>query len=433
MRPLVGLPFDGRLVADLESPGLAGEAVQAASGLVDDLGRRVHALALREGQFLAHDGHVLGRRDLEDEVDGRPQIRGPVRRSRRVAPKYPRTPDRVLRTRRESRRRDFARDQFRRRDHAVRAAVCAGADRDSSTRIRRTADLRLPSRRDRARDRARERSRVARGGFWPLAVAALAIAAVCAVAAVRPWAAPPSAVVATAQDAAPAAVAPAAARSARAAARADLRRLVDVRLGRVPARRSDTPTCSASVSAGRRRSTACAAAATSSPGSTAARTASASPPSIPALDPDLVIVEGSINDRRLPADGIPGGRDRGVGRAGRALPRGVHRHPRPGAAGAAGQAATARIDADLAELAAARGWWYVSPIAEDWITPDNYAEVIDTGIGRDHPSTDGHAYLATRLAEALATLSEGTGCRRRCAARRGAVRPLTRTDRRRAR
>ena len=71
------------------------------------------------------------------------------------------------------------------------------------------------------------------------------------------------------------------------------------------------------------------------------------------------------------------------------------------------QAATARIDADLAELAAARGWWYVSPIAEDWITPANYAAVIDTGIGRDHPSTDGHAYLATRLAEALATLERG--------------------------
>ena len=67
--------------------------------------------------------------------------------------------------------------------------------------------------------------------------------------------------------------------------------------------------------------------------------------------------------------------------------------------------ATARIDADLSALAAERGWWYVSPIAEGWITPENYADVIDTAIGRDHPSTDGHAYLASRLAEDLAAMS----------------------------
>ena len=59
--------------------------------------------------------------------------------------------------------------------------------------------------------------------------------------------------------------------------------------------------------------------------------------------------------------------------------------------------ATARIDADLAELAALRGWWHISPIAEEWITPANYLDVIDTGIGRNHPSTEGHAYLADRL------------------------------------
>jgi hypothetical protein len=30
--------------------------------------------------------------------------------------------------------------------------------------------------------------------------------------------------------------------------------------------------------------------------------------------------------------------------------------------------------------------------------------VIDSAIGRNHPSTAGHAYLATRLAEALETM-----------------------------
>ncbi|GAA1985812.1 SGNH/GDSL hydrolase family protein [Microbacterium pumilum] len=127
----------------------------------------------------------------------------------------------------------------------------------------------------------------------------------------------------------------------------------------------------------------------------------------PALDPDLVIVEGSINDRRLPASGYreavtavwdalqdlyPDARIVVLGPAPQVLPV---------------EEATARIDGDLAELAAARGWWYISPIAEDWITPENYAELIDNRAGRDHPSTSGHAYLANRLAAVLDTLAGG--------------------------
>ncbi len=68
--------------------------------------------------------------------------------------------------------------------------------------------------------------------------------------------------------------------------------------------------------------------------------------------------------------------------------------------------ATARIDADLRDLAAARGWWYVSPITDEWITTANYPAVIDTGFGRNHPSTEGHAYLADRMAQALQTLAQ---------------------------
>lgn len=126
----------------------------------------------------------------------------------------------------------------------------------------------------------------------------------------------------------------------------------------------------------------------------------------PGLDPDLIIVEGSINDRRLPAEGYR----EAVSAAWDAL---AARYPAASVVimGPAPQVlpveeATARIDADLAALAAERGWWYVSPIAEDWITTENYAEVIDTTIGRYHPSTAGHAYLATRLAESLAAMGD---------------------------
>ncbi|GAA1946915.1 SGNH/GDSL hydrolase family protein [Microbacterium deminutum] len=127
----------------------------------------------------------------------------------------------------------------------------------------------------------------------------------------------------------------------------------------------------------------------------------------PALRPDVVIVEGSINDRRVLAKGYrtavtaawdelaalyPDARVVILGPAPQVLPV---------------EATTAHIDRDLSELAAARGWWYISPIAEDWITPSNYRKVIDTGVGKNHPTTDGHAYLAERLAADLATLGEG--------------------------
>ena len=127
------------------------------------------------------------------------------------------------------------------------------------------------------------------------------------------------------------------------------------------------------------------------------------------LRPDLVILQGSINDRRQGAEGYRAAVEAAwddltstypdaaivvLGPAPQVLP--VERE-------------TARIDADLRDLAAARGWWYISPIAEDWITAARYADVIDTSdIGRDHPSTAGHAYLASRLVEAIAGISVTT-------------------------
>ncbi|TDN88503.1 lysophospholipase L1-like esterase [Microbacterium sp. BK668] len=130
----------------------------------------------------------------------------------------------------------------------------------------------------------------------------------------------------------------------------------------------------------------------------------------PNLDPDLVIVEGSINDRRL----YPAGYRAAVTAAWNSLAE-LYPEAQFVILGPAPQVLpvekpTARIDADLAELAAARGWWYISPIAENWITEANYSTVIDTSdIGRDHPTTEGHALLAERLATGLARLAEGNG------------------------
>ncbi|MCP2637402.1 SGNH/GDSL hydrolase family protein [Microbacterium sp. HD4P20] len=129
----------------------------------------------------------------------------------------------------------------------------------------------------------------------------------------------------------------------------------------------------------------------------------------PALDPDLIVIEGSINDRRLYPSGyrdavtaawdqleahFPDAAIVVLGPAPQVLPV---------------EAATRKIDTDLRDLAAARGWWYISPIQEEWITTANYADVIDSGpVGRDHPSTTGHAYLASRVADAVRAMTRTT-------------------------
>lgn len=123
----------------------------------------------------------------------------------------------------------------------------------------------------------------------------------------------------------------------------------------------------------------------------------------PALDPDVIVLQGSINDRLLVAKSDYAG---AVTAAWDAL---AATYPDASIVilGPAPQVlpvekGTALIDSELSRLAAERDWWYISPIDDAWITTTNYADVIDTGIGRNHPSTAGHAYLAERLAQALA-------------------------------
>lgn len=135
------------------------------------------------------------------------------------------------------------------------------------------------------------------------------------------------------------------------------------------------------------------------------------PTRIAELDPqaeyDLIILQGSINDRREPAAGYRAA----VQRTWDAL-AGIYPEMPIVVLGPAPQVLpvepeTARIDRDLAALAADRQWWYISPLREQWITPENFAAVIDTGpVGRHHPSIEGHAYLAQRLADALSEITD---------------------------
>lgn len=122
----------------------------------------------------------------------------------------------------------------------------------------------------------------------------------------------------------------------------------------------------------------------------------------PADAPDLIVLQGSINDRRLYTPLYPIAVREAWDRLASTYPAATIVVLGPAPQVLPVEEATAAIDEDLRTLADERDWWYISPLAEDWITDDTYARIIDSSdIGRDHPSTAGHAYLAERLVEAL--------------------------------
>lgn len=120
------------------------------------------------------------------------------------------------------------------------------------------------------------------------------------------------------------------------------------------------------------------------------------------LAPDLIVVQGSINDRHQDLSRY----DAAVDAAWDTLET-VYPDAEVVVLGPAPQvlpveAPTAEIDRRLTRLAADRGWPYISPVQEEWITEDDYARLIDTSQrGANHPSDVGHAYLAERLVAAL--------------------------------
>lgn len=126
----------------------------------------------------------------------------------------------------------------------------------------------------------------------------------------------------------------------------------------------------------------------------------------PDIDPDIVVIQGSINDRNQPFTGY----SRAVRGAWAALEArfpdaqlvvlGPAPHLLPIDEG------VQRAD-DLLQLnAAAEDLTYISPIDEGWITEENFDAVIDTSPeGNYHPSDAGHAHLADLLAAHLADLA----------------------------
>jgi len=124
-----------------------------------------------------------------------------------------------------------------------------------------------------------------------------------------------------------------------------------------------------------------------------------------AIRPDLIIIQGSINDRRENPASFPQAVNAAWDSLTKKFPKtsivvlGPAPHELPVGA------ATARIDHDLERLAAARGWWYISPVQDQWITEANYLDLIDVGAGRKHPSNAGHEFLAQKVFDALQSFS----------------------------
>lgn len=122
----------------------------------------------------------------------------------------------------------------------------------------------------------------------------------------------------------------------------------------------------------------------------------------PNLDPDVIVVQGSINDRGQNLDALspaahavwdalesiyPDAELVVMGPAPSVLPIGD---------------GVRKIDTILNRLANVEDVTYISPVKEQWIEKGNFDSVIDTSkTGHNHPSDRGHEFLATKLAGVL--------------------------------
>lgn len=122
----------------------------------------------------------------------------------------------------------------------------------------------------------------------------------------------------------------------------------------------------------------------------------------PDLEPDVIVVQGSINDRGSDLDGLSA--------AAHSVWRALQtRYPSaelvvlgPAPSVLPVNEGVRKIDTVLSRLANVEDVTYISPLREQWITEDNFTNVIDTSKkSRNHPSDSGHEYLAERLADEL--------------------------------
>lgn len=122
------------------------------------------------------------------------------------------------------------------------------------------------------------------------------------------------------------------------------------------------------------------------------------------LDPDIVIIQGSVNDMTQPANALQATAQTTIKAFGERFPAaqvivvGPAPDKAPGLAPGIGN-----MDVMLANAAFDAGARYISPWRDQWITEQNVSQIIDPETV--HPSTAGHAILAERLVESLRDLA----------------------------
>ncbi|EYR64251.1 hypothetical protein N866_13585 [Actinotalea ferrariae CF5-4] len=127
-----------------------------------------------------------------------------------------------------------------------------------------------------------------------------------------------------------------------------------------------------------------------------------------ATEPDptvqLVVLQGGLNDRPENLMGLGAAVRDTLDAIGVTYPnaRTIILGPAPSEVPASNVLLT--IDNTLAAVAQERGVHHISPLGEQWITAENYADVIDPG-NANHPSVEGHAYLAGRTVAALEAIA----------------------------
>jgi lysophospholipase L1-like esterase len=122
------------------------------------------------------------------------------------------------------------------------------------------------------------------------------------------------------------------------------------------------------------------------------------------IDPEIIVIQGSVNDMTQPAAALPGVirstikafKDRFP--AAQLVVLGPAPNTAPGASPGIGT-----MDVMLANAAFDNGASFISPWRDQWITTENVSQVIDPATM--YPSTAGHAVLAARLTASLRKLA----------------------------
>lgn len=118
-----------------------------------------------------------------------------------------------------------------------------------------------------------------------------------------------------------------------------------------------------------------------------------------ALDPQLVVVQGSINDGNLSPIDLPVAANKFIAELKGKFPAAqvVMIGPAPNAYPV--DQSVIRLDNYLGQVAANNSLNYISPLKDKWITAGNVSTIIDAKTM--HPSNAGHAILASKTVDAL--------------------------------